>query len=119
MDSEPILLIVLQAGIKGVWAPRGLVGGMEWQSRKKEDKVIHLIRVIKLQPLCSDANKEEQVLSCRLVGTAQLCWESDLAADTENIPIPHFLWKTGSMCGVSLIFLNYLCLLIACMSDVY
>lgn len=62
----------------------------------KEDKVIHLIHVIKLQLICSNESREEEVLSCGLVGTAQVCWESDLAADTENIPIPHFLWKTGS-----------------------
>lgn len=68
---------------------------------KKEDEVIHLIHVIS-----SNDSREEQVLSCRLVGTAQVVWESDLASDTENIPIPYFLWKTGSTHGVPLIFLH-------------
>lgn len=29
------MLLVLQAGIKGVWAPRGLAGGMEWWNGRK------------------------------------------------------------------------------------
>lgn len=72
----------------------------------KEDKVIHLIHGIKLQLICSNESREEEVLSCGLVGTAQVCWESDLAADTED-------WIH------SLIFLHYLCFFIALMSDVY
>lgn len=82
----------------------------------KEDKVIQLIHVIKLEPICSNESREEEVLSCGLVGPAQVCCESDLAADTEHIPIPHFLWKTGA---TPLIFLRYLCFFIALISHVY
>lgn len=55
-----------------------------WQEKKT--RFIHLIHVIKLQPICSNESREEVVLSCELVGAAQVCWESDSAADQEMFP---------------------------------
>lgn len=56
----------------------------EWQEKKT--RFIHLIHVIKLQPICTNESREEELLSCGLVRAAQLCWESDLAADQEIFP---------------------------------
>lgn len=64
----------------------------EWQEKKT--RFIHLIHVIKLQPICSNESREEVVLSCWLVGAAQVCWESDSAADQEtfNLSFPPEGW---------------------------
>lgn len=45
--------------------------------------------------------RESRVLSSGSIEAVQLCGEWDLASDTENSPIPHFFWKTGSTRSIS------------------
>lgn len=67
------MLPVLQGGIKGVWAPRGLVGGVEWRNGRKRGQGYP-------SHSCNQA-------------AADLGGGGGLAADMEKHSHPWFLWE--------------------------